>query len=87
MMLSLAEILAVLAVSVSVLLSIAFFTVRSGKSLHPVYCPHCWAHEDKETVVTLAEQPNRWAICTDCIEHYWRFSDSDASCLVEGDDR
>ncbi len=66
-------------VSGIVLLIIVTLAVRTTKKLFPVRCVHCWMHESRETVISFAEQCDRWGICPECVEHYWHFSGSQSS--------
>jgi hypothetical protein len=71
MVLSFTQVLAIVVVSATLLLAVAFVTIRSAKNVYPVFCPHCWVHEDKKTVVTFSEEKSKWAICPDCTKWYW----------------
>lgn len=73
MILSMAEILIVVAVSATALGAVVLMTLSRGKTLYPVHCAHCWVHYSKETVVTFSEEEHRWAICPDCTRSYWQF--------------
>lgn len=64
--------------SAFILLILTFLAVRSSKPLHPVKCVHCFKYLGRETVVSLSEHSGRWAICADCVSHYWRFSSKDS---------
>ncbi|UCF36693.1 MAG: hypothetical protein JSU96_18060 [Acidobacteriota bacterium] len=63
--------------STVVLVVLAFLALRNTKTVHPVHCVHCWKYEDTETLVAYSEQPHQWAICTRCIDHYWRIGRPD----------
>ena len=64
-------------ISAAVLVGIFFFTAKSTRPLFPVRCVHCWMYNQKNTVITLSEQPGLWGICPDCVELYWHFSESE----------
>jgi len=61
-------------ISFTALSAVAFLAFRSGETLHPVFCPRCWTHEKKKTVVTFSKKKKkRWAICPECTRCYWHF--------------
>ncbi len=60
-----------IAVSVAVLGFSLYLAWRNTRPAFPVHCVHCWVKEDRETVVTYSPQPHLWAICPDCVRHYW----------------
>lgn len=55
-------------------LSLVWWYARARPG-HPVRCVHCWVYERKETFVGYDTEPDRWAICSKCVRHYWHFSD------------
>jgi len=73
MELSLAQVLTAAAGAATVLCAVILLTARRGKTLHPVFCAHCWARTNKQTIVTFSEEKNQWAICPECTHCYWQF--------------
>lgn len=77
MTLTLGHVLVGILGSVFILFILAFLALRSSRPLHPVRCVHCFKYLDRDTVVSLSEQTDQWAICSECVGHYWRFSSDD----------
>ena len=61
-------------VSALILLIVVFLAARTTRTVFPIRCAHCWAHQRRETVVAFSEERDRWAICPECVSYYWRFS-------------
>jgi hypothetical protein len=63
-------------VSLLILVIVVLLAVRTTRTVFPVRCVHCWMLGRRETVVAFSKERHRWAICPDCVSHYWRFSES-----------
>lgn len=46
---------------------------RRSQPVFPVYCAHCWKEFHRTTIVTYAQRGLQWAICQNCVTHYWKF--------------
>ncbi|HRR26586.1 MAG TPA: hypothetical protein P5568_01850 [Acidobacteriota bacterium] len=46
-----------------------------ARPAYPIRCVHCWVYENRERVVGYSHQPDQWAVCSQCVRHYWHFDD------------
>ena len=75
MTITLGQAIAIFVVSGAVLAAIALMAIRSTRTIHPVYCVHCWAYREEKTIISYSEEEHRWGICHGCVGSYWRFED------------
>lgn len=75
MMLSLIDALLGIALSAALLVSIIFLTAKSSEKVYPVFCIHCWRRKEQKTIVSHSPSQGEWAICRQCVKHYWLFED------------
>lgn len=61
--------------SAALLFSIILLTIRGSDKVYPVFCIHCWRRKDEKTIVSHSRQQGQWAICRDCVKHYWLLED------------
>ena len=67
----------------AILVLVVLLVLRHSKTVQPVYCIHCWVHEQKVTIVSYTDREDRWAICPGCVKLYWKFEDSNPSSPEE----
>jgi hypothetical protein len=77
MTITLGHAIAAVLASVALLLGIACLFVRSTKTVYPVRCVHCRMYRKMDTIISHSEKKNQWGICSDCVRHYWHFSEDD----------
>jgi len=75
MTLSLIDAVLGIILSAALLFSIILLTVKSSEKVYPVLCIHCWRRRQQKTTVSHSQQEGEWAICQECVKHYWLFDD------------